>query len=249
MNSPLVSVVMPLFEAASYVGDAVASVQAQTMSEWELIVVDDASTDGGPAIVDVIAARDSRVRLVRQPRNRGAAVARNAATERAGGRYIAFLDADDLWDPEKLERQVDFAAKGDHAFTHTWYRRIARDGAALGTVMRAPPRLSYRASLRANRIGCLTAMYDAERLGKVYAPDIPKRNDYVLWLQLLKRVEYAHCLPEVLAAYRISPGSISRNKLGLARHHYRLFRDIERLSPPSSAFHVVCNVAAKLVRG
>ena len=219
------------------------------MSDWELIVVDDASTDGGPAIVDVIAARDSRVRLVRQPRNRGAAVARNAATGRAGGRYIAFLDADDLWDPEKLERQVGFAAKGDHAFAsylvspHRAGRRRPRhrDAGAASAVLRA--------SLRANRIGCLTAMYDAERLGKVYAPDIPKRNDYVLWLQLLKRVEYAHCLPEVLAAYRISPGSSRRNKLGLARHHYRLFRDIERLSPPSSAFHVVCNVAAKLVRG
>lgn len=248
VSKPAVSVVMPLYNAVRYVGQAVASVEAQTMTDWELLVVDDGSTDGSDLIVEEANRKDARIILVRQGANRGAACARNVATEQARGRYIAFLDADDLWDPVKLERQVDFAATEGHGFTHTWYRRIDSDGVLLNQVMRAPNRLSYRTSLRANRIGCLTAMYDAERLGKVYAPDLRKRNDYALWLALLKRVEYAHCLPEVLASYRVSPGSLSRGKLSLVWHHYRLFREVEGLSRPTSAFYVAANVASKLTR-
>ena len=248
-RGPLVSVVMPLYNAAAHVGQAIASVEVQTMTAWELVVVDDGSTDDGARIVEEIGARDRRIHLIRQERNAGAAVARNIATERARGRYIAFLDADDLWDPTKLERQIEFAEGGGHASTHTWYRRVEPDGTPTGTVRRAPPRLSYRACLRANRIGCLTAMYDAERLGKVYIPAIRKRNDYALWLSLLKRVEHAHCLPTVLASYRAHSGTLSEGKVGLVAHHWRLFRETERLSLAESAFYVAANVAAKLVRG
>lgn len=248
MGKPLVSIVMPLYDAAPHVAEAVASVAAQSMTDWELLVVDDASTDGGAEVVERLAAGDERISLVRHPANRGAAAARNTATHRARGRWIAFLDADDIWDPPKLARLLAFAERGGFGFVHHWYRRMKADGTPRPDVVKAPESLRYRDLLRANRIGCLTAMYDAGRIGKVYAPDIAARNDYATWLTVLRRVEAAHCLPEVLASYRLSPGSLSRRKLGLVTHHYHLFREVERLSVPAAAFYVSCNILSKLAR-
>jgi glycosyltransferase involved in cell wall biosynthesis len=249
MRTPLVSIVMPLYNAAPHVAQAVASVTAQTLPDWELLVVDDGSTDGGDTEVARRAAADDRIVPLRHPRNLGAAAARNTATGQARGRWIAFLDADDAWDPEKLARTVAFAEASGHAFVHHWYRRIEADGTPRPGEVTAPPVLTYADLLRANRIGCLTAMYDADRIGKVYAPDIAARNDYATWLGVLRRTGTAHCLPEVLASYRLSPGSISRNKLGLIAHHYHLFRNVEGLSLPASAFYVSCNILSKLARG
>ena len=247
-EQPLVSIVMPMFNMVDHVGQAVLSVVAQTVADWELIVVDDASTDGSAEVVASLAAQDPRIVVVKQPVNGGAAAARNIATERARGRYIAFLDADDLWESEKLEHQIRFARAHDYAFTHSWYRRITADGTPYGAVVTAPERQSYRDILRTNRIGCLTVMYDTSQVGKVYAPDIPKRNDYAMWLTLLKRVECAHCLPMVLASYRRSPGGLSSNKIGLIAPLYRLFRRIENLSCPASAFFTASHVASKFRR-
>ena len=249
MSAPLISIVMPLYNAGPFVGEAVASVNSQTFSDWELIVVDDASHDASADIMAGLAAEESRIRLLRQPRNLGAAAARNAATAQAQGRWIAFLDADDLWEPEKLARLLRFAETNGHAFVHHWYRRMAADGTPRGGTVTAPPRMTYADLLRTNRVGCLTAMYDTSRAGKFYAPNIARRNDYATWLSLLRRVGEVHCLPEALAWYRLSPGSLSRRKLGLLPDHYRLFRQIEGLSMPTSAFYVCCNVVGKLARG
>ena len=249
MTTPRVSIVMPLYNAAPHVAEAVASVAAQTMPDWELLVVDDASTDSGADVVARLAAGDGRITLTRHARNRGAAAARNTATDVARGRWIAFLDADDLWEVKKLERLMAFAEEGDHAFVHHWYRQVEADGTHRPGVVTAPATLTYADLLRANRIGCLTAMYDAARIGKVRAPDIAARNDYATWLSVLRRTEAAHCLPEVLASYRLSPGSLSRRKLGLIAHHYHLFRNVEGLSAAASAYYVSCNVVAKLARG
>lgn len=249
MRTPLVSIVMPLYNAAPYVGEAVASVVAQTMPDWELLVVDDGSSDGSAAAAEHIARGDDRISLIRHPTNLGAAAARNAATGRARARWIAFLDADDTWEIEKLARLVNFAEAGAFPFVHHWYHRMEEDGTPRPGVVKAPPTLTYSDLLRANRIGCLTAMYDAGRIGKVYAPDIAARNDYATWLTVLRRAGTAHCLPAALASYRLSSGSLSRRKLGLLTHHYHLFRNVEGLSVPASAFYVSCNVISKLGRG
>lgn len=241
------SVVTPLYNSQAFVADAVRSVLAQTLTDWEMIIVDDASTDDSAAVAESFSKQDRRLRLIRLKRNGGSAVSRNTAIDAARGRYIAFLDSDDQWAPAKLEKQVAFMERNDHGFTHTWYEKVAESGERTGEVVAPPSRLSYTDMLKSNQVGCLSAMYDTARFGKRLMPLIRKRQDYGLWLDLLKTERYAYCLPETLAFYRLRPGSISRNKIEMFRYNWELYRNIEKFSRARSVYYLVWNIVRKVL--
>ena len=241
-----VSIIMPLYNAALYIAEAVDSVQAQTLPDWELIIVDDASSDDSAALAAAYVQRDARIRLIRHAQQVGAALARNTALAAAAGRYIAFLDSDDVWLPHKLERQLAFMQAADYAFTCTYYATMTASGQPAGRVRAAPPRVTYHDLLRSNAIGCLTVIYDTQQLGKVPMPLLSHRQDYALWLQLLKRIPAAYCLPDMLALHRIRHRSLSRNKAALLYHNWTVFRRAEGFSVWRAAYYLGWNVVVKL---
>lgn len=235
MSAPLISVVTPVWNARATLEATLASVRAQSLGDWEHLLIDDGSADGSEALIAAAADADPRVRALSTGANRGAGVARNLGIRAARGRYIAFLDADDRWRPEKLERQIGFMAEGGHAFSFTAYRRVDAAGRPLGRVG-APPSVTRAELLRRNVIGCLTAVYDARALGRVEMPEARRRQDYGLWLALLARIPAAHGLDEVLADYRVARGSLSGNKLVAARDTWALYRGPAGLSAPRAAW-------------
>lgn len=233
-----ISIVTPLYNSAVFIADTIQSVQAQTFSDWEMILVDDCSTDSSVAVARTFTNRDSRIKLIQLPENLGAAVARNKAIENAQGRYIAFLDSDDLWLPDKLETQLKFMKEKDIAFSYSGYNKIGDQGQSLG-LMGVPKRVNYDQLLKCCVIGCLTAMYDAHKLGKVYMPLIRKRQDFGLWLRLLKRVDYAYGIQRPLAQYRVRPGSISAKKSNAAAYTWRLYREVEKLNLFKASYYFI----------
>jgi teichuronic acid biosynthesis glycosyltransferase TuaG len=226
---PVVSIVTPAFNAARTIGQAIQSAQGQTFQNWEMVVVDDCSTDDTCLVVKQYADSDSRVRLLRQASNGGPAHARNAALRAAVGRYIAFLDSDDIWLPEKLQRQLAFMQGIGCALTFTGYQVIREDGIRGGAVIEVPSKVDYEGLLLTNVIGCLTAVYDTEVVGKVYTPLIRKREDHALWLKILKMGHEAWGIDECLALRRIRSNSDSANKLEAAVCQWRMYRDVECL--------------------
>lgn len=226
--SLLVSIIMPHFNSAKYVEDSIASVLSQTYTEWELLIVDDFSDPAQYEILSHLVCLDSRARLIRLKENSGAAVARNRGIELAKGRYIAFLDSDDVWLPNKLEEQVGFMQANDIVFSYSAYEKIGEAGDVLGTVG-VPNKVSYTDLLKVCSIGCLTAIYDAQIIGKVYMPIIRKRQDLGLWLRILNKVPCAYATPGILAQYRVRGDSISANKRVAAKYTWRLYRKIEGL--------------------
>ncbi|MGW5350282.1 glycosyltransferase family 2 protein [Streptomyces sp. NPDC004031] len=239
---PLVSVVMPVHNSAATLGASVRSVLAQTHADVELLVTDDASTDDSMDLLRELARQDERVLPRAAPEQGGAARARNLAMERARGAYVGFLDSDDMWLPEKLERQLAFAAAGDAPLTFTSYYKVdgdhtgeACDFTPNGRVVAARERVTYRDMLVQDHIGALTAMYDRDALGTRLMPDMPKRQDYALWLSIMRDGHPARGLQEPLAVYRAGrAGSLSSNKLALVEHNWRLYREHEHLSVPRS---------------
>ena len=219
---------MPFYNAGAYIEASVESVIAQTQKDWELIIVDDCSDSEHTHVLEKLDNLDSRIKIIRLNKNSGAAVARNTAIEAASGRYIAFLDCDDLWKPYKLEKQISFMEEHDVAFSYSVYERIDVNGSKTGLVG-VPKKVSYNELLKTCVIGCLTAVYDTKALGKVYMPLIRKRQDFGLWLRILKEVDYAYGVQESLAEYRVRPDSISANKRVAALYTWKLYREVEGL--------------------
>lgn len=230
MEKALVSIITPLYNAELYISRTIDSILSQTYSNWELIVIDDKSTDKGIEVVKKYIEKDSRIKLLYNEVNSGAAVSRNKGIEAARGSYIAFLDSDDQWHKDKLSKQLKFMQENKYPFTYTFYNHINEKGEEISRTVNLPLKINYKRSLKANDIGCLTAMYDVEFFGKQYMANIRKRQDYTLWLKLLKITDYAYCLPEVLATYTIREGSISSNKYSLLKYHWRIYRHIEKQS-------------------
>lgn len=235
---PLVSVVMPVYNSATTLGAAVRSVLTQTHSDVELLATDDHSDDGSMELLREFAAQDPRVLPERAPERGGAGKARNLAIERARGDYVAFLDSDDMWLPEKAEKQVAFAAEGDAPLTFTSYYKMDADYAGESTdwepngrVIRAREHVTYRDMLVQDHIGALTAMYDRKALGTRLMPEMRKRQDYALWLSIMRDGNDARGLAEPLAVYRAhQAGSLSSNKLSLVQYNWALYREHEHLS-------------------
>lgn len=233
-----VSIITPVYNVAGLIGETIASVLSQTYEDLEMLLVDDASTDNSWDVIQSFAEKDQRVRCWRLTQNSGAAKARNFAIEQARGRFIAFLDHDDLWLPEKLLRQVEFSLSKSAVLTHTDYEYIDASGNRIGKIIRAQPHLNYQKMLDCNYIGCLTAMYDIQKIGcKVFMPEILKRQDYALWLKILKHGHYAYGLNEVLAFYRIGRKSLSSNKIESAKFNFQLLTEIEGLSRLKAAYY------------
>lgn len=247
---PLVSVITPTYNAAKFIKSTIDSVKSQTYPHWELILVDDCSAD---PTVDIISAelKDPRIQLIKLSENGGAAVARNTGIALAKGRYIAFLDSDDLWLPQKLEKQVRFMQEKNIAFSFSEYGVIREDGSDTRSVVKIPSQIDYRGLLKNTIIGCLTVMLDTEKLGVIQMPNIRTRQDTALWLQLLKKGHIAYGIQEELSKYRKVGGSISSNKWRAAQKTWRMYRDIERLGLIRSAWcfsHYAWNAIKKNVR-
>ena len=232
-----VSVVMPAYNAASTIGSAMRSVALQTHRDWELIVVDDGSTDQTAELAAAAAAADRRIRLIRQ-RNQGVAAARNAGIEAATGRYLAFLDADDTWLPEKLQRQRAFMQARGSAFSATGYRRAWGD--RIGPFFHVPELITYETSLKSRPFISITVMVDSDQV-RVRMPRIARGSlipeDLVAWLAILRTGIVAHGLDEDLARYRVTAGSRSSSKLKCAYQVWRVYRDFERLDVASSSWY------------
>lgn len=232
----LVSIITPSHNSLQYIIGTIQSVLRQTFSDWELIIVDDCSTDKTVELIKSFAADDLRIRLIQLSENSGAAVARNAAIKVAQGRYLAFLDSDDLWLPDKLEQQLAFMQENNHPFTYTAYDQVDESGEVISHIG-ASDKVAYIDLLKKNSIGCLTAIYDTDYFGKVYMPLIRKRQDLGLWFRLLKMTDYAYGLNKTLAQYRIHTDSISANKTSAAKFTWRLYRDVEGLSLLKASYY------------
>lgn len=246
----LVSIIMPAYNCADYIVESIRSVQSQTYRNWELIIADDKSTDGTVDIVRVMAEDDNRIRLLETDRNLGPAAARNRAMDVANGNYIAFLDSDDVWYPDKLQKQLDFMEANGYSFTYTAYKKINERSEYMGIVISAPGSVNYSSMLyRGDPIGNSTVIYDADKLGKFLVPDIKRRNDFALWLKIMHDCDRAYGLDEVLASYRIRSGSVSSARRGeLLKYHWELYRNIEELSLVKSLVAIVTLIFSKIAR-
>ena len=227
---PLVSVVMPARNAVRFIEQAIGSVLAQSHACWELVVVDDASSDGTAELVARAARADTRIRLIRLERRVGPGPARNVALADLRGAFVAFLDSDDMWLPDKLERQLRFMREHGVAFCIHGYRMIDEHGQERGRAIAVPERVDYELLLRHTIIAPVTVLLDRERVGPLEMPDLPQHEDLVLWFTILKRGIVAHGMPDELARYRIVKTSASRDKLRSARRMWRVYRRIEGLS-------------------
>ena len=237
MNSPLVSVIMPAYNAAEYIAQSIESVQKQSLTNWECLVADDQSTDETVRVVEEICQKDPRVKLIRCPQKMYTALARNEALKIASGRYIAFLDSDDLWAPEKLQCHLEFMKEKEAALSFHSYQFIDNKSNKLDRFVHAPAEVSFQDLLGGNSMGCLTVIYDTEKLGKVFMLDgFHTREDYVCWLGILKKIPKAYGLDKVLSFYRIHPSASSSSKLTAAKRQWKVYRNFLKFSAPIAAY-------------
>jgi teichuronic acid biosynthesis glycosyltransferase TuaG len=240
---------MPTFNVERFVSESLASVTQQIYTHWELLVTDDGSIDGTNRILDRWARDDSRIDRVELTNNGGPAAARNASIDRARGEFLAFLDADDLWLPDKLQTQVQFMNEHAVDFSFTPYEVISESGAASQIVMdeRSPRRVGYRDMLlKRATMGCSTVMVRRSIVGALRNPGLRQGQDYAFWLSILRQGVVAHRLDRALTRYRKVPGSVSANKLRKARRLWQIYRDLEQL-PATTAAWYVANYAVRFL--
>lgn len=246
----LVSIVTPNWNCGKYVSETIRSVQAQTYQNWEMIIVDDCSTDGSDKVIESLMANDGRIRLLKNEKNSGAAVSRNYALREAKGRWIAYLDSDDLWAPEKLEMQLGFMVSGGYSFSYTEYKEIDDRSKETGVLISGPKRVSKLGMFAFCWPGCLTVMYDREKVGLVQIEDIRKNNDYAMWLKVIQKTD-CYFLDECLAKYRRGRvGSISTHGYStMIKWHYKLWHEAMHKNALASMFwtgmNLVCGVYKK----
>ncbi|QSZ42369.1 glycosyltransferase [Sulfurimonas aquatica] len=234
----LISIITPSYNSSRFIAQTIESVLAQTYKNWEMIIVDDVSADGSNEIIEEYCKKDNRIKLIKLEKNSGPAEARNRAIQEAQGRYITFLDADDLWISEKLEKQIKFMNENNLPFTYSSYYLIDEDNNNLGKFI-TKGEISYSSMLKTCSVGCLTAIYDTQKLGKVYMPLIRKRQDYGLWLKILKDIKTSKGMLEPLATYRILENSVSSNKIKAAQYQWKIYREIEKISLLKSIYYFI----------
>ena len=281
--SSLVSIIMPSYNTAPYIAESIRSVIAQTYTDWELIIVDDASTDNTDDVVGKFtepaevnsngchpertlepqaiggvegSSLEIRIRYLKNDRNRGAAYSRNRALREAKGKWIAFLDSDDIWTPDKLEKQIAFMEKNGYAFSYTRYGEMDENGNPTGTVVSGPKRITKTGMYNYCWPGCLTVMYDREVVGNVQIAEIQKNNDYAMWLKICRKAD-CYLLDENLARYRKRTGSIThachperseakskdlKSRFSMIKWHYKLYREAEGMNPVVSLFNTGRNL-------
>ena len=248
----LVSIIMPSYNCGKYVEETIRSVQAQTYQNWEIIFMDDCSKDNTIELVSAFRDTDSRIHLFQNHGNMGAAVSRNNALQEAKGRWIAFLDSDDLWEPTKLEKQVRFMEENGYAFSYTGYQEMDADGVLTGVFVSGPKNVTKRGMYNFCWPGCLTVMYDASKVGLIQIEDIKKNNDYAMWLKVCKKAD-CYLLDECLAKYRRGrAGSVSSHGIKtMIGWHYKLWHEAEKKSVVSALWltgvNLVCGFYKKLM--
>lgn len=229
---PLVSIVTPVYNAARWLPETLATVRAQTLTDWEQILVDDGSTDGSRALIAAAAAEDPRFRLLQSEGREGPSAARNLALDAARGRFIAFLDADDLWHPEKLARSVEWMETHGYAFIYHDYRHMSHDGALVGERISGPEVLDFRTlHTRRGTGGCLSIVIDRERLPDFHFPRRFRytHEDFCGWLSIIQQGIHGHRLPFDLGRYRLSAHSRSSNKRKAVTDTWIIYREFSKL--------------------
>lgn len=241
-NKGLVSIVMPSYNTQQYISESIESVLAQTYPHWELIIVDDCSTDDTESAVGKYL-QDERIRFLKNEKNSGAAISRNYALREAKGKWIAFLDSDDTWEPTKLEKQIAFMEQNGYHFSYTNYVEMDEASVPNGKLVTGPKRITKQGMYNYCWPGCLTVMYDAETVGLIQIADIKKNNDYAMWLKVCQKAT-CYLLDEALASYRKRTGSISNHSYTkLIKWHYTLFKVCAKKSPFASAVCTMVNLA------
>ncbi|MBE7036491.1 MAG: glycosyltransferase family 2 protein [Ruminococcaceae bacterium] len=235
----LVSIIMPSYNTAEYIKNSIESVLNQTYTNWELIIVDDCSTDSTDEVMACF--NDERIRYIKNEKNSGAAVSRNRALREAKGKWIAFLDSDDLWEAEKLEKQIRFMKETGYKFTYTDYR-IQLNGTWLPYVYTGPDKVNERKMKNYCYFSTITVMYDREYVGLIQIEPVKKNNDYAMWLKIIKKTP-CYRYPVCLSSYIKHEGSISSgSKLKLIKHHYIMWRVAEKKNPISATVLTVRNL-------
>lgn len=225
-ETPTVSVITPFYNSEKFLEETIQSIINQTYPNWELLLINDASKDNSQIIAEKYCAKDNRIKIFKLEKNSGAGVARNTGIQSAKGRYIAFLDADDVWMPQKLETQLNFMDKHKINLCYSSYLLMNEQGNHLAKMVEALPELSYNKLLKSNYIGNLTGIYNVEALGKIYSPEIRKRQDWALLLKILKIEKTALGIKEPLAIYRERKNSISQNKWALLKYNFAVYNAV-----------------------
>lgn len=242
-KNDLVSIIMPTYNCGDYIEESIESVRAQTYQNWELVVVDDCSGDDTIKKVQQIQLSDKRIRIYQNVFNSGAACCRNVALNEAKGRWVAFLDSDDLWEPEKLEKQVRFMENNDYTFSYTNYQEIDNESNLTGVFVSGPKRVTKQGMFNFCWPGCLTVMYDASKVGLIQIVDIKKNNDYAMWLKVCRKAD-CYLLDECLAKYRRGrAGSVSTHGIGtMIGWHYKLWHEAEGKNPVVALWYTGVNL-------
>ena len=244
----LVSIITPSYNTAGFIAETIRSVQSQTYPNWEMIIVDDCSSDNTDEAVKPFLASDKRIKYVKNDRNSGAAVSRNKALRMAQGKWVAFLDSDDLWMPEKLERQLRFMVENGYHFSYHGYEEIDEKNHKLGIRVSSIKRVSHFGLYVCCWPGCLTVMYDAEFIGLVQGVNLKKNNDVPMWFEISKKTD-AYYYDEYMAFYRRRTGSITpHSKWVKIRHHYYLFKNATKMGSIGAALWMIVNIVANMYK-
>ncbi|EGT3601053.1 glycosyltransferase family 2 protein [Clostridium perfringens] len=237
MDDNLVSIITPVYNAERFIGETINSVINQEYKNWEMILVDDCSKDNSENIIKQFAKNDKRIKYIKLSENSGAAISRNIAIQNAKGRYIAFLDSDDIWTSDKLKVQINFMKKNNIGFSFSSYEVMDEGGELINRTINVPEKISYKEYLKNTIIGCLTVVIDRKICGEFEVVNIRKNQDMATWLSILKKGNTAYGINKKLGMYRIVGGSISNNKFKAAKSVWNTYRDIEKMSIVKSAYY------------
>lgn len=240
MESRLVSIITPSFNCSKYIRDCISSVLSQTYDDWEMIITDDCSTDDTIDIINEYVKKDSRITLYTLSQNSGAGVARNNSIKHARGRYIAFLDSDDKWMPEKLEKQIAFMQKNKCVLSYT-SRLICNEENEVKGIIIAPKHQTFFNNICDDKIGFSTMIYDTKNIGKMYMPTIRKRQDWCMVIQILKKCKTAYGMKEPLSYYRKGQQSLSKEKSSLFKYNLQVYQEMLKW-PKILAFIFFCAI-------
>lgn len=235
-----ISVITPAYNAGKFIDKTVQSVIDQTFSDWEMIIVNDASSDDTLVKINAWADKDARIKVIDLEKNSGVAAARNAALKVAKGDFIAFLDADDLWAPKKLETQYNFMKDNGYVLTYTEYKTFMGDDLESATLVKVPHTMTYSSIFKNTAIACLTVMVDRKTVGDFYMPNLSHTEDQCTWQEILSRGYKAYALCEPLSFYRRSEGSLTDNKIKVIKRQWYTYRNYHKLSVIKSAYYFVC---------
>lgn len=231
MEKELVSIVVPVYNSEKFIKETINSIKQQTYENWELLLVNDCSTDNSEKIINEQKNKDSRIKLINLEKNSGAAISRNTGIKEAKGKYIAFIDSDDLWKKDKLEKQIKFMEENDYEFTFTSYEFADENGKGNGKIVNVPEKINYKQALKNTTIWTSTVIFNVDKLGKdlISMPNVRRGQDTATWWKVLKTGVYAYGLVENLSLYRRSNATLSSNKITALKRTWNLYRNVEKL--------------------